>query len=367
MGKARELADLIGSKYLLDGTDPLSVSGNAVTLKMGDASTDTIITSGGGGTASRLLFEFLATAGQTVFAGNDTNATLMTYSVNEINVYVNGVRLAEDDYTATDGLTVTIATPLALNDVVEVEAFTVSALVETTLVRSDFVATASQTVFTTDYVVGSFWVTYNGALLNPADYTAVNGTTVTLSQGSAAGDLVSVFKVGTFSVADTYTKAEIDLKAPLASPTFIGTPTAPTATAATDTTQLASTAFVHDAITNDLNALGVVTNINTAVAGIAAKSVGSYLLVYVASIYDPVTTLLGATISGSKCYYYQNTSYPAFRWVANDFGQFFSGAAPANYVSLGLTGTWRVLTEIRNTWGFNNTTVSSLALVQRVA
>jgi len=255
MGKARELADLIGSKYLLDGTDPLSVSGNAVTLKMGDASTDTIITSGGG-TASRLLFEFLATAGQTVFAGNDTNATLMTYSVNEINVYVNGVRLAEDDYTATDGLTVTIATPLALIDVVEVEAFTVSALVETTLVRSDFVATASQTVFTTDYVVGSFWVTYNGALLNPADYTAVNGTTVTLSQGSAAGDLVSVFKVGTFSVADTYTKAEIDLKAPLASPTFIGTPTAPTATAATDTTQLASTAFVHDAIFNDLNASG---------------------------------------------------------------------------------------------------------------
>ena len=41
-------------------------------------------------------------------------------------------------------------------------------------------------------------------------------------------------------------------KAPIASPTFTGTPAAPTAVASTDTTQLATTAFVHDAIENDL-------------------------------------------------------------------------------------------------------------------
>lgn len=42
----------------------------------------------------------------------------------------------------------------------------------------------------------------------------------------------------------------IALKAPLASPALTGTPTAPTATAGTNTTQLATTAFVATAITN---------------------------------------------------------------------------------------------------------------------
>lgn len=42
----------------------------------------------------------------------------------------------------------------------------------------------------------------------------------------------------------------LNLKADLASPTFTGTPTAPTATAGTNTTQIATTAFVQNAIAN---------------------------------------------------------------------------------------------------------------------
>ena len=41
---------------------------------------------------------------------------------------------------------------------------------------------------------------------------------------------------------------ESDLKAPLASPAFTGTPTAPTAVAGTNTTQIATTAFVTSAM-----------------------------------------------------------------------------------------------------------------------
>ena len=44
--------------------------------------------------------------------------------------------------------------------------------------------------------------------------------------------------------------AALDAKANLASPTFTGTPTAPTATTGTNTTQIATTAFVQDAISN---------------------------------------------------------------------------------------------------------------------
>jgi hypothetical protein len=45
-------------------------------------------------------------------------------------------------------------------------------------------------------------------------------------------------------------------KAPLASPALTGTPTAPTAVPSTNNTQVATTAMVHSAITNDLHVTG---------------------------------------------------------------------------------------------------------------
>lgn len=47
----------------------------------------------------------------------------------------------------------------------------------------------------------------------------------------------------TYSIKDTS-------KAPLASPTFTGTPAAPTAATGTNTTQIATTAFVQNEISN---------------------------------------------------------------------------------------------------------------------
>jgi hypothetical protein len=48
----------------------------------------------------------------------------------------------------------------------------------------------------------------------------------------------------------TATQTALDLKAPLASPVLTGTPTAPTATPGTNTTQIATTAFIKTAIDN---------------------------------------------------------------------------------------------------------------------
>jgi hypothetical protein len=55
--------------------------------------------------------------------------------------------------------------------------------------------------------------------------------------------------------ATTITNA-LATKAPLSSPVFTDTPKAPTAPAGTNTTQLATTAMVHSAITNDLHVTG---------------------------------------------------------------------------------------------------------------
>lgn len=59
---------------------------------------------------------------------------------------------------------------------------------------SVFTATASQTVFTPSgtYQAGFINVIRNGAQLAPADYTATNGTTVTLADACNAGDVVVI-------------------------------------------------------------------------------------------------------------------------------------------------------------------------------
>ena len=60
---------------------------------------------------------FTATAGQTSFATSG-------YSVGFVDVYMNGVKLAAADYTATNGSDVVLATAALVNDIIEIVAFT---------------------------------------------------------------------------------------------------------------------------------------------------------------------------------------------------------------------------------------------------
>jgi hypothetical protein len=66
-------------------------------------------------------------------------------------------------------------------------------------------------------------------------------------------------------------QAQLDGKASLASPALTGTPTAPTAAAATSTTQLASTAFVQAAIASVNAQTGVTLSVGSS-ASISATA-----------------------------------------------------------------------------------------------
>ena len=70
--------------------------------------------------------------------------------------------------------------------------------------------TGSATVFPISYDVGFIDVWLNGVKLSPSDFTAANGTSITLAQAAGSGDLVSAIAFGNFSVANTYTQAEVD-------------------------------------------------------------------------------------------------------------------------------------------------------------
>jgi hypothetical protein len=69
-----------------------------------------------------------------------------------------------------------------------------------TYVRTSFTATPNQTVFTVTYTVNYVEVFVNGVLLNASDYTASNGTSVTLTQGCASGDIVEFIAYAVGSV-----------------------------------------------------------------------------------------------------------------------------------------------------------------------
>lgn len=73
-----------------------------------------------------------------------------------------------------------------------------------------YVATAGQSVFGAVYDLGSIDVFVNGIRLSSSDYVATSLTSVTITGGVNAGDIVDLVSYGAFTVANTYTKSEAD-------------------------------------------------------------------------------------------------------------------------------------------------------------
>ena len=123
-------------------------------------------------------------------------------------------------------------------------------------------ATAAQGTTADNALAASAVSTFGGTLIDDADAATAR---TTLGLGTAA-----VAATGDFATAAQGTKA--DDAAPLASPTLTGTPAAPTAAQATNTTQIATTAFVQSNLTATLlrTALGIVSAADDAGSGLAS-------------------------------------------------------------------------------------------------
>lgn len=80
----------------------------------------------------------------------------------------------------------------------------------------------------------------DGATLSTAELNILDGVTATAAELNFVDGVTSNIQT------------QLDAKAALASPTFTGTPAAPTAAAGTNTTQLATTAFVNAEISADV-------------------------------------------------------------------------------------------------------------------
>ena len=83
-----------------------------------DAGGTVIELGGSSGTSQYTRYTYTATSGQTTFTA--------TYTVGYVNVYLNGVMLAPDDYTATNGTSIVLATGAVVGDIVDILAWTLS-------------------------------------------------------------------------------------------------------------------------------------------------------------------------------------------------------------------------------------------------
>jgi hypothetical protein len=138
------------------------------------------------------------------FSGNgSTTAFTLSYApagASSIIVSISGVVQNPNTYSINGTtLTFTPAPPTGTNNIA-VLYLGLPVVATTTpgntayFSSSVFTATASQTVFTPSgtYQAGFINVIRNGAQLAPADYTATNGTTVTLADACNAGDVVVI-------------------------------------------------------------------------------------------------------------------------------------------------------------------------------
>ena len=83
------------------------------------------------------------------------------------------------------------------------------------LIIYEFTATSGQTTFsgtdgngaTLGYTALNIIVALNGAILDPSDYTASNGTSIVLGAGATTGDLLNVYAFASFTVADTVSRS----------------------------------------------------------------------------------------------------------------------------------------------------------------
>lgn len=215
-------------------TAPTPVSGDDSTNIATTAFVTSAIAAGAAGSIA--TFEFVATSGQTVFP-----ATFSSGAV--VEVFQNGGLLFTTDYSTNGGVgPVTLNTGATLSDEIKIIAtspFTVADAVPIT--------------------GGSYTGIVQGLTASPGDNTTQFATTAFVTAAVSGISGVSSFNTRTGAVTLQLADVTGVGGAPLSSPALTGVPTAPTATAGTNTTQVATTAFVAAAV----SAGGGVSSFNT--------------------------------------------------------------------------------------------------------
>ena len=100
---------------------------------------------GAAGFSAFTLYEFVASAGQTNFAGNDDNSNSLGYRDGDsIQVFLNGILLEEtEDYTATNGANVILTQAASNNDLLQIMSYGIGTTGNITIASNNNVGIAN--------------------------------------------------------------------------------------------------------------------------------------------------------------------------------------------------------------------------------
>jgi hypothetical protein len=160
-------------------------------------------------------------ASATAITGSDDNLYSLQYNPGYEQVFINGVLLANNEYTTTNSNLITLNQPVLPNEIIDIHAFQNSTNVSTytqgqidskyneysrwkkAYATSASVITGMDDNGTTlNYTAGYEQVYLNGILLTPiTDYTRLANTVITFSTPIVSGDILEIIGLKPFNVA----------------------------------------------------------------------------------------------------------------------------------------------------------------------
>ena len=257
----------------------INTADGKVYMKKSVGGTDTIVEVGAGGgiAASFTAYEYTATSSQTTFSGSDSYSNTLAYNTGtppKVQVFMNGILLDEGssaDYTGTNGTSVVLTTAADAGDLIQIHAYKSDVSIVSNLLFNDnqklqFGDSQDLQIYhdgSNSYIneVGTGDLIIKGG--NDILFQdAVGNTLANMNQSNS----VELYFGGSKKIETT--AIGIDVTGSVVATTFSGTTA--TASGGTNTTALASTAFVQQELTtliggapstlNDLNELAAAIN-----------------------------------------------------------------------------------------------------------
>ena len=153
------------------------------------------------------------------------------YMPNYLDIFVNGVKLADGEYTATDGHSIYFSEELFGGDTVEIHAYSpIANWIESinnkdlTILRDNysFVATQSMTTYDVPHSDGFIDIFVNGVRLNSTEYSSVNDQTIVFNERFFGGEKVDIHVYNRYSSLISSSSKMIDT--PPSSSSDVGIP-----------------------------------------------------------------------------------------------------------------------------------------------
>lgn len=210
-----------------DGMATVNVAGN-VDVTLTQAQYGCALLNLTGALTGNINLKFPQLTGQWVVANNSTGAFAITGK------------------TTAAGTPATVVLPQGSAVIVYSDGtnmfFASNANSQVSFTRTQFNPTAGTTTLTvpTGYTPGAIFIEKNGAVLQAADFTATNGSTITLTSATSTGDVINVYAFKTFTVANAVQKSGDVMSGPLA---LAGGDTGATQALSDNSTKLATTAW----------------------------------------------------------------------------------------------------------------------------